>query len=179
LKPAINCITLAVDDLKKSLAFYRDGLGLPAQFSAELEDGADCTAFELAGDLWLMPMPRAEFCQVHQDRLPARCTARFIGVHPELFRRQQRPSCMKTKSKPTTPFANVPISVWKVSGKPVTIDEFIEEGIGCVDATAFHYALRSLNSRLLEKLESINSDEYPGLREAVQVIIHVFESREA
>ena len=90
LKPAINCITLAVDDLKKSLAFYRDGLGLPAQFSAELEDGADCTAFELAGDLWLMPMPRAKFCQVHQDRLPARCTARFIGVHLELFRRQQR-----------------------------------------------------------------------------------------
>ena len=43
---------------------------------------------------------------------------------------------MKTKSKLTTPFANVPISVWKVSGKPVTIDEFIEEGIGCVDATA-------------------------------------------
>ena len=39
---------------------------------------------------------------------------------------------MKPKSKLTTPFANVPISVWKVSGKPVTIDEFIEEGIGCV-----------------------------------------------
>jgi hypothetical protein len=31
LKPAINCITLAVDDLKKSLAFYRNGLGLAAQ----------------------------------------------------------------------------------------------------------------------------------------------------
>jgi uncharacterized membrane protein YkvA (DUF1232 family) len=73
----------------------------------------------------------------------------------------------------------VPISVWKVSGKPVTIDGFIEEGIGCVDATAFHYALRSLKGRLLEKLGSINSDEYPGLREAVQVIIQVFESREA
>src|SRR6266478_7083072 len=85
---------------------------------------------------------------------------------------------MKTKPKPTTPFANVPISVWKVSGKPVTIDEFIEEGIGCVDATVFHYALRSLNGRLLEKLESIISDEYPGLREAVQVIIQVFQSPE-
>jgi uncharacterized membrane protein YkvA (DUF1232 family) len=48
-----------------------------------------------------------------------------------------------------------------------------------LDATAFHYALRSLNGRLLEKLESINSDEYPGLREAVQVIIQVFESPEA
>ena len=86
---------------------------------------------------------------------------------------------MKTTSKLTTPFAIVPISVWKVSGRPVAIDEFIDEGIGCVDATAFHYALRSLNGRLLEKLESINSDEYPGFREAVQVIIRVFESREA
>jgi hypothetical protein len=86
---------------------------------------------------------------------------------------------MKTKSKLTTPFVNVPISVWKVSGRPVAIDEFIDEGIGCVDATGFHYALRSLNGRLLEKLESINSDEYPGLRDAVQLIIQVFESREA
>jgi hypothetical protein len=68
---------------------------------------------------------------------------------------------MKTKSKPTTPFANEPISVWKVSGKRMTIDELIEEGFGCVRATAFRYALRPLNGRLLGKLESINSDEYP------------------
>jgi hypothetical protein len=86
---------------------------------------------------------------------------------------------MKTKSKLTTPFANMPISVWKVSRKPVTIDEFIEEGIDCVDATAFRFALRALNARLWEKLESVNADEYPGLREAIQVIIRVFESREA
>jgi len=72
LKPAINCITLPAEDLKKSLAFYRDGLGLPAQFSAELEDGADRTAFELAGDLWLVLMPRAEF---------AKCTK--IAHHPD------------------------------------------------------------------------------------------------
>ena len=74
MKPAINCITLPVDDLNKSLALYRDELGLPAQFSAELEDGADCTAFELAGDLWLVPMPRAEFAKctkiAHQPDAP-------------------------------------------------------------------------------------------------------------
>ena len=60
------------ENLKKSLAFYRDGLGLSAQFSAELEDGADRTAFELAGDLWLVLMPRAEF---------AKCTK--IAHHPD------------------------------------------------------------------------------------------------
>src|SRR5262249_15579356 len=40
--------------------------------SAELEDGADRTAFELAGDLWLVLMPRAEF---------AKCTK--IAHHPD------------------------------------------------------------------------------------------------
>jgi uncharacterized membrane protein YkvA (DUF1232 family) len=61
----------------------------------------------------------------------------------------------------------------------VTIDEFIEEGSGCVDATGFRHALRSLNGRLWEKLESINAEEYPHLREAVRVIIQALESPEA
>ena len=79
----------------------------------------------------------------------------------------------------TTRFEKVPISIWKVSGKPVAIDEFIEEGSGCVDATGFRHALRSLNGRLWEKLESINAEEYPDLREAIQVIIRALESPEA
>jgi predicted lactoylglutathione lyase len=90
LKPAINCITLAGDDLKKSLAFYRDGLGLPAQFSAELEDGADCTAFELAGDLWLVLMPRAEFAKctkiAHQPDAPrgsSECILSYFAASKE------------------------------------------------------------------------------------------------
>ena len=63
----------------------------------------------------------------------------------------------------TTRFEKVPISIWKVSGKPVTIDEFIEEGRGSVDATGFRAAVRlwSLNGRLWQKLESINAKEYP------------------
>jgi catechol 2,3-dioxygenase-like lactoylglutathione lyase family enzyme len=31
MNPRINVITLAVADLEKSLAFYRDGLGLPTK----------------------------------------------------------------------------------------------------------------------------------------------------
>lgn len=61
----------------------------------------------------------------------------------------------------------------------MTIDEFIEEGSDRMDVTAFRNVLRSLNARLLEKLESINAEEYPGLREAVQLIIHVLQSPEA
>jgi uncharacterized membrane protein YkvA (DUF1232 family) len=86
---------------------------------------------------------------------------------------------MRTKLKPRTRFEMAPISVWKVSGKRVTIDEFIEEGRGCVDATGFRDAQQSLNGRLWEKLESINAEEYPDLRETVQVIIQVLESPEA
>ena len=71
------------------------------------------------------------------------------------------------------------MSIWKVAGKPVTIDEFIEEGSDRVDATGFRGALRSLNGRLWEKLESINAEEYPDLREAVQLIIQVLQSPEA
>jgi hypothetical protein len=52
----------------------------------------------------------------------------------------------------------------------VTIDQFIEEGSGFVDASGFRDARQSLNGRLWEKLESINAEEYPDLREAVQVI---------
>jgi uncharacterized membrane protein YkvA (DUF1232 family) len=86
---------------------------------------------------------------------------------------------MKSRLKPTTRVEKVPISTWKISGKRVTIDEFIEEGSGRMDATGFRDALRSLNGRLREKLESIEAEEYPGLREAVQVIIQVLESPEA
>lgn len=31
MKPRITVITLGVDDLERSLEFYRDGLGLPTQ----------------------------------------------------------------------------------------------------------------------------------------------------
>ena len=42
MKPRITLITLGVDDLKKSLAFYRDGLGLVTQgiVGEEFEHGA-------------------------------------------------------------------------------------------------------------------------------------------
>ena len=42
MKPRITVITIGVDDLEKSLAFYRDGLGLPTQgiVGTEFEHGA-------------------------------------------------------------------------------------------------------------------------------------------
>jgi uncharacterized membrane protein YkvA (DUF1232 family) len=86
---------------------------------------------------------------------------------------------MRTELKSTTRFEKGPINIWKVFGKQVTIDEFIDEGSACVDAAGFRDALRWLPGRLWEKLESINAEEYPDLREAVQVIIRTLESPEA
>lgn len=42
MKPRITVITLGVDDLQRSLNFYRDGLGLPMQgiIGTEFEYGA-------------------------------------------------------------------------------------------------------------------------------------------
>lgn len=60
MKPRITLITLAVQDLDRAVAFYRDGLGWPTEgvIGREIEHGAVCF-FELAGGLRLALWPRA------------------------------------------------------------------------------------------------------------------------
>jgi uncharacterized membrane protein YkvA (DUF1232 family) len=86
---------------------------------------------------------------------------------------------MRTKVKSTTSLVEAPLSIWKVCGKPVTIDEFIEAGSDRMDGAGFRAALRSLNGRLRERLESVDPEEYPDLRETVRLMIHVLQSPEA
>lgn len=59
MKPRITVITLGVDDLEKSLAFYRDGLGLPTEgiVGTEFEHGA-VAFFTLQPGLILALWPR-------------------------------------------------------------------------------------------------------------------------
>jgi uncharacterized protein len=59
MKPRITVITIGVDDLKRSLRFYRDGLGLPTQgiIGTEFEHGA-VAFFELQSGLKLAIWPR-------------------------------------------------------------------------------------------------------------------------
>jgi catechol 2,3-dioxygenase-like lactoylglutathione lyase family enzyme len=59
MKPSISVITLAVEDLERSLAFYRDGLGFPTQgiVGSEYEDGA-VAFFNLSDSLTLALYPR-------------------------------------------------------------------------------------------------------------------------
>ncbi len=60
MKPRIKIITLGVNDLEKSLAFYCDGMGLPTQgiIGTEFEDGA-VVFFNMNDDLILALYPRA------------------------------------------------------------------------------------------------------------------------
>ena len=60
MKSRIKVITLGVNDLEKSLRFYRDGLGLPTQgiIGTEFEDGA-VVFFNMNDDLVLALYPRA------------------------------------------------------------------------------------------------------------------------
>ena len=64
MKPRISLITLAVADLEKSLAFYRDGLGLPTKgiIGTEFEGGA-VVFFNMKGGLILALWPRKELAK--------------------------------------------------------------------------------------------------------------------
>lgn len=61
MKPRITVLTLGVDDLERSLAFYRDGLGLPTKgiVGKEFEHGA-VAFFELRHGLQLAIFARAD-----------------------------------------------------------------------------------------------------------------------
>src|ERR1700734_1227871 len=70
MKPRIHVITLAVADLDRALAFYRDGLGfrpeglIGTEFKGDdpIPDGATAV-FHLDGGLMLSVYPRAELAK--------------------------------------------------------------------------------------------------------------------
>jgi catechol 2,3-dioxygenase-like lactoylglutathione lyase family enzyme len=59
MKPKISLLTLGVRDMARSLAFYRDGLGLPTH---NYEEGADVAFFALEGT-WLAINPREKLAE--------------------------------------------------------------------------------------------------------------------
>ncbi len=70
MKPRLSVITLAVNDLKKSLEFYRDGLGLPTKGiiatefkGSKTEPAGAVVFFELQGDLIFALYPRKELAK--------------------------------------------------------------------------------------------------------------------
>jgi hypothetical protein len=69
MKPRITVITLGVEDLERSVAFYRDGLGFPTEgiFGTEFEHGA-VAFFDLQHGLRLAVWPRDSIA--HDTCLP-------------------------------------------------------------------------------------------------------------
>jgi len=68
MKPRINVITVAVDDLEKSLAFYRDSLGWRPRWPAEgTVDPFDHVAFELQSGLSFVLYPRDALARDAQE----------------------------------------------------------------------------------------------------------------
>jgi predicted lactoylglutathione lyase len=78
LKPRINIITVAVDDLGRSLEFYRDGLQLPTE---GIVDTADHVAFALQGGLSFVLYPRAALALDAKEKESAPSSAEFILTH--------------------------------------------------------------------------------------------------
>lgn len=69
MKPRITLITLGVDDLERSLKFYRDGLGFPTQgiVGQEFEHGA-VAFFDLQAGLKLAIWARQDIA--HETKIP-------------------------------------------------------------------------------------------------------------
>lgn len=82
MRPRIKVITLGVGDLEKSLAFYRDGLGLPTRgiIGTEFEDGA-VVFFEMNDDLILALYPKAALAKDAKLALGPASTAQFSIGH--------------------------------------------------------------------------------------------------
>jgi uncharacterized protein len=82
MKPRITLITIGVDDLERSLAFYRDGLGLPTEgiVGREFEHGA-VAFFELQDGLKLAIWARDDLA--HDVGIPrsARSPTEFSLAH--------------------------------------------------------------------------------------------------
>ena len=82
MKPRITLITLGVDDLEKSLAFYRDGLGLASQgiVGSQFEYGA-VAFFDLERALRLALWPRASIARDAGIPQSGRSSTEFIIGH--------------------------------------------------------------------------------------------------
>lgn len=82
MKARITAITIGVDDLERSLAFYRDGLGFPSKgiVGQEFEYGA-VAFFELRPDFMLALWPRDSIARDSGLRKTAPSVTEFTIAH--------------------------------------------------------------------------------------------------
>ena len=82
MKPRVSLVTLAVEDLDRAVAFYRDGLGLPTAgiVGREFEHGA-VAFFDLDHALRLALWPRSSLCHDSGLAPGPRSAAEFCLAH--------------------------------------------------------------------------------------------------
>jgi predicted lactoylglutathione lyase len=83
MKPRLNILTLAVEDLDKSQAFYRDGLGLTTDGVLE---GTNYVTFELQTGLALVLYPRAELIKLTGQSSIVKGSTEFCLTHAAIDR---------------------------------------------------------------------------------------------
>jgi predicted lactoylglutathione lyase len=76
MRARINIITLAVDDLEKSMQFYRDGLGLPTK---GIQEGfSDHVLFEMENGLSFVLFLRSETAKLANQPVTQKSSAESI-----------------------------------------------------------------------------------------------------
>lgn len=82
MKPRITVLTIGVDDLERSVKFYRDGLGLPSEgiVGTEFEHGA-VAFFDLQNGLQLALWPRDSIAHDTGIAKTARSSTEFTIGH--------------------------------------------------------------------------------------------------
>src|SRR6201987_1319550 len=75
----------------------------------------------------------------------------------------------------TAHFGQVSPNLWRIDGKTITIDQYIEERRRDVTAAEI-CVLRAFTNRLRDKLKEVNPSEYLELREMVYLLVRTLES---
>ena len=97
-----------------------------------------------------------------------------------------KPISMRLKAKSTQPglslnrpntahFGQVSPNLWKIHGRTITIDQYIEDRRRDVSAAEI-CVLQAFTNRLRDKLKEVNPNEYVELRGMVQLLIRTLES---
>lgn len=128
MQPRLNTITVAVDDLKKSLAFYRDGLGWPPWWPTEDNiDSADHAAFELQSGLSFVLYPRAALAQDAQEYDARPSSAEFILTHVVGSKEEVDELLQRAESAGATLVGQPIDESWGYSGKFKDVDGHLWE----------------------------------------------------
>ena len=75
----------------------------------------------------------------------------------------------------TAHFGQVSPNLWKINGKTITIDQYIEDRRRDVNSAEI-CVLQAFTSRLRDKLKEVSPSEYLELREMVHLLVRTLES---